>query len=327
MPGLKTDKVEIVDGGVLVKGGSVSENAALAAQIDEGIFARDAQGADKLDLRLKSVGAWFSVAGKTLWPITALAATVLIAVLAGTAWHNLLPYDGLRWIFTLIGLVLVFAIAIMGHGMENAIRERDGPEITKTAIALVIFIALNMIATVSFQVTTIIDKASGRAEITQDIDALRRERNGLEMLTAVPVFETSEQVHKAIEAFKLRSAVNQPGAELPRSIGDAVGDCTNDKSWYVRTYCPTLRDMEGRLEAAKAYEQAKVRMAEIDATIETKRDERPPSAGPLQALQTLLKTNDTTMGYIVPMIIMLLLELFMAYAWYETARASKKARS
>lgn len=324
MAGLKTDRVEIVDGGVLIKGGSAAENAALAAEVDEGIFAQNAKGADKLRLKLSSVGDWFQAAGKSLWPIVAVAMTLLVMVIATKAWYSLLPYDGIRWVFGTIGGVIVIALCIMGHGLAVAVKDKDWGETTKIAIAAVIFVMLNMIATVSFQVTTLINNSSGRIEVSADIKSLERERSGLQIATAVPPMETSDQVRTAIESFKVRAVVNQPGTQLAKSIGEAVGDCTGDQSWYVRTYCPTIKDMESRLAAAEGYEKNMARLAEIKAEIVDARDHRPQAAGPLEALKELVGANSTRMGYLVPMGIMFLLELVLFYSWYETSRLTRK---
>jgi hypothetical protein len=69
--------------------------------------------------------------------------------------------------------------------------------------------------------------------------------------------ETVAQIEKELLAMKSRSAVNYNGANAKFNIGEAVEDGSETycrgSTYYKNKYCPDLLDLEGALEARRAY--------------------------------------------------------------------------
>jgi len=217
---------------------------------------------------LTGAGDFFTEAGRTIWPAIALITTIVAATIAASAWYGLFPFKNLNLVLGAVGIILILAIARMAATLPEAIDDKDWSEVLGTSIASILFIMLNMVATVSFQITGALNVETGRTDISQEIQALERQKLPIQTRLSFPQLETVEQVELGKKSFLQVSAVNANGTTLTQTVGEMVPECPGN-TFYHRTYCPTILDIEQRLSKAQAYEDDKIAFAELEAQIKT----------------------------------------------------------
>lgn len=201
--------------------------------------------------------------------LLAAAFGLIAAVLAARGWPALVPIEGLEWLMSLIGILLVAAIMVGSHRLWRAGANRDWTEFGCLLAGMAIAIFLNGLSSISLQSQTAEAQRIGYEDANKKIAEIEAERGALIAATfAPPAIGRVELLRGQLDAILNGAATNSLGDPITKSVAELVGDCKGEPDFYSRRYCPEIERRRGELEAASAvqaaYDKARKRLVEID---------------------------------------------------------------
>lgn len=325
MAGLKGATTEIGEDGltVSVKAESAATARELAADLETRVRTAEggwgAKANAKLANSLNRFDETLGIYGDRMLQILRDALLLCAMALAAFAWFRILP--GYEPLMAAIGMLIVFAMKTAAGRLDKAEQEGDTGLRSLLVVIIIGGFILEVGASLSLQAASAVDRETGREDINSEIRALESERNMLQITLASVPSAPSTAIDQRIEALMLTAAVNSRGDQLPRKVGDVIGDCKGN-SYYVRIYCPTLLELQAERDQAIAYELAQSRFAEIAPRISALQASR-PSASSTFALAAKGGDSAWWLSLVIPMTLTIVLNATMLLLAYLAGRAKR----
>lgn len=334
MTGLKGAHTEIGEDGVTVTVTAESEATAreIAAELETRVrVAEGGPGAkfnnwlsNSLDRFDETLGLY----GDRMLSILRDVLTVCAMALAAFAWFRILP--GYEPLMAVIGMAIVFAMKTAAGRLDKASRDGDQGRVRLLWLVIVFGFVLEVGASLSLQAATAVDRETGREDINQSIEMLQSEERRLSIRQMQPNPGVPAQVQALVDSYRSTPMVNRSGAQLTRTVGqmaDATGcdpdtDAGRRERTYIGMYCPTLQELLGQLEAAKAFEADAKRLETIPAEIAALQAKRPSASSTFALAQ---KGGDLAwlLTILIPMSLTVALNSAMLILAYLAGRADR----
>lgn len=326
MAGLKGANTTIGEDGLTITITTESEATAreLQAQLETQVRTREggigAKANDWLGRSLNRFDETLGLYADRSLEIAANALMVCAMALAVFAWYFALP--GYEIVMCTAGALLVFINKQLAAKLDREIVKQSG--LAKPyGVAIIVILLIECVAAASLQSYVAVEQETGRTDIQANIDRLTNESNTLLITMAQVPTAPASAIDQRIEALKQTPAVNTQGTQLNQPVGRLVGDCTG-ASYYVRIYCPTLRELMAQRDAASAYEVAKQRFDKIGPEIEALQKARPAQSSTLSLGMKMQEGKPNFLiGLIIPVGLTLALHGFMLWIAYLHGRSKR----
>lgn len=255
-----------------------SEAAArrLSASIRDDILRTDGDWGQRMrariDQALQTVSLLVETVDRSFMVLMCCAFAVIAAILAARSWPALIPIPRFEWLMSIIGMLLIAAIAWSAHQLWRAWHTGQRTEFWGLLAGIVLAIVLNAIASISLQSQAAVEKDTGWRDARSRIDTLRGDRGRLAVqIYDAPPAGKAAQLDAQIQVIRAGSAVNRLGDPLKDTVGALVKDCRGPDDYYKGKYCPEIVRLEGEAATARAAEKAHAEkldeIAKIDAEI------------------------------------------------------------
>lgn len=322
MATLKQSTAQILDDGMTVQvtAGDAATAHELAADMEaqvrrkQGPWARFNAWLGRILDRFDETWGLYEDRTISLISVCFLVGAVALAIYA---WWRVLP--GYEPLLAFVGATIVVAMKESAHRIGH----NRSPELNKFFYAVCAFgLVIEILASSSLQASVAVEQETGRSDIESKITSLRQEQQLLQIGLLNDPGTTSEAQLKMIEAFKGKPAVNKAGTQLNKPIGELIGDCTGS-SYYVLAYCPSILELEAKVETIRKFETDKARYLAIPDEIQALEEQRPKQSSTLALAQ---KATGGGSDWWRPLVVPVLLSLFVNGAMLLTSYLNGRAR-
>lgn len=334
MAGLKGANTEIGDDGLTVTVKTESEATARELAADLETRVRTAEGGfgakfnNKLANSLNRFDETLGIYGDRMLQILRDVLTVCAMALAAFAWFRILP--GYEPLMAVIGMAIVYAMKTAAGRLDKAEREGDIGLRNLLGVVIVGGLILEVLASLSLQAASSVDRETGRTDVNSQIEMLQSEERRLSIRQMGPNPGVPAQMEALVNSYRATPMVNRAGSQLTRTVGEMADatDCNPDSEagrrerTYIGMYCPTLRELQGQVEAAKAFEHDSARLEAIPAEIQKLQASRPSASSTFALAQ---KGGDWAwlLSIAIPLGLTVALNLTMLLLAYLAGRAKR----
>lgn len=298
------------------------------------------KAAFRLDKFFDGVSDFNNVSARNTAHILSWALLVIGAAFAYESGKNLWHFDKPIKVLGVVDLIVMFgwfAIVIVTGAKFSAGRwakakNKGDIEAAKmfrnvTMVCLFVSAALGFALQTSNELNRESGAQANRDQIEANEGTLRNMRMQADEMDRPR--ETAAQIERDIAAMKARPAVNYDGKEASFNIAKAVDDgkeaYCRGSSYYKNKYCPDLLDLEGALEARKAYEAKLEAIAALEVSTSQIRDKHMELSSAEAMSQMFKGTGEGAMwrGALFGMILIFAIDFLMVGASYVAHRYPK----
>lgn len=226
----------------------------------------------KLDKWFDDLEGFNSSAQRNTAHLLSWALLFIAGAFAFKSGENLFPDPALAPLFGIAAVCIVVAGKFAAGRWAKMANKGLGKDADVFRNIAVVCVGISFLMGFSLQASQMVNREVGAQANTEQIDAnetaLRRMR--LEADETNRPRETVAQIERELAAMKSRPAINYNGIEASFNIAKAVEDgeetYCRGSTYYKNKYCPDLLDLEGALEARKAYEQKLATITDMEAS-------------------------------------------------------------